>query len=70
MVNTLKLKAAILQSGLKREQVAEKLGISEYTLHKKIHNTTEFKASEIFILSNILCIKEKDSIFFSQNSDW
>lgn len=64
MVNTLKIKAAILQSGLSRNDVAVKLGMSAYTLHKKIHNITEFKASEISALSVLLNISDKDSIFF------
>lgn len=64
MVNTLKMKAAILESGCSRNEIAKKLGLSEYTLHKKIHNITEFKASEISRLSFILNITDKDSIFF------
>ncbi|GAA4653956.1 hypothetical protein GCM10023142_10940 [Anaerocolumna aminovalerica] len=65
MADTLKLRAYILQSGLTREQVAKMLGISKFTLHKKIHNITEFKASEIATLSEILNITDKESIFFN-----
>ena len=42
MTDTLKLKGAIVASGLSRKQVAEQMGISAYSLHKKIHNITEF----------------------------
>ena len=64
MTNTLKLKAAIIQSGLTREEIAGKMGVSCFTLHKKMHNITEFKASEIVSLCDLLNLAEKDSIFF------
>lgn len=65
LTDTLKLKAAIVASGLSRKEVAEKMGISAYSLHKKMHNTTEFKASEIECLSKILSISDLPSIFFA-----
>nr|WP_312578251.1 helix-turn-helix transcriptional regulator [Sedimentibacter sp.] len=64
MTDTLKLRAAILQSGLSRREIAKILGISMFTLHKKIHNVTEFKASEIALLTKVLDISDKESIFF------
>jgi len=66
VINTLELKAAIIKTGMKRSEVAEKLGISYYSFHKKLHNKTEFKASEISKLSEILNISDKDKIFFAQ----
>lgn len=64
MTNTRLLNAHITMSGLKREEIANKLGLSLYSLQKKINNKVEFKASEIYNLSAILGIENKDSIFF------
>lgn len=67
MTNTLLLKERIEKSGYKRSYVASKLGISAYALSLKVNNTTEFKASEINILCDILKIDTKDrmAIFFA-----
>ena len=70
MTDTLKLKGAIVASGLSRRQVAEKIGISCYSLHKKIHNITEFKASEIQALCEVVGIYNKDEIFFAPNVEF
>lgn len=66
MTNTEMLKEVIRQSGFKRKYIAEKLGITYAGLMKKIRNESEFKASEIKILCDLLniCEKERDSIFF------
>ena len=69
MVATLKLRAYMLQAGIGRTEVAKMLGISAYTLHKKIHNITEFKANEILLLSEMLNISDKDEVFFNKDSD-
>lgn len=48
--------------------IAEKLGIDRFSLYKKIRNETEFKASEIKNLCEILSItddKTISEIFFS-----
>lgn len=65
MTNTNKLKAAIVENGQTIAKIAEKMGVSRFTLHKKLHNQTEFKASEIEALRNILKIKSIDEVFFS-----
>lgn len=68
MTDTLKLKAAIVESGLTRKEVAELAGMSAFSLHKKMHNTTEFKAGEIERLSKILNITDLSvlsAIFFT-----
>ena len=54
MTNTLKLKAAIAESGLNQEQIAEMLGVSLCTLNYKLNGTSEFKASEIKKLAELL----------------
>lgn len=47
MVNTRLLKAAIVESGMKQSEVAEKIGISYQSLSDKINNKTEFKVNEV-----------------------
>lgn len=72
MTNTYKLKCRILKSGLKKKDIAKNMGITYYSLLKKINNDVEFKASEITELAKILHIEEfneKESIFFADNSD-
>jgi transcriptional regulator with XRE-family HTH domain len=72
MTNTIELKKRIDESGLKYQHIANKLGLSDYGLSKKINNVSEFKASEIYSLCEILQIKtsaEKERIFFNQNVD-
>lgn len=66
MTDSLKLKAAIIASGFSRKAIADELGISLYSLQKKINNVTEFKASEISKLSKILNIRNITEIFLCQ----
>lgn len=71
MTNTIELEVAIKRAGITKRELAEKLGLSEMGLYKKINNITEFKASEIYKICKILSIQKKDreKIFFSQNRD-
>lgn len=48
---------AIIESGLKKNFIAKKLGIKYDTLRKKLNGETEFKISEVVELSKILNIK-------------
>lgn len=67
MTNTKTLKELIVQSGLKCIYIAEQLGISRYSLQKKIENKSEFKVSEVNALCNLLKInslEQKEEIFF------
>jgi transcriptional regulator with XRE-family HTH domain len=68
MTNTLKLKAAIVGSGLNQEQVAENLEMTIATLNYKINNKSEFRASEIKKLSEVLNLtnEEVNAIFFAE----
>lgn len=63
-LNLLEIK--IKESGLKYQKIADALGISYYTLHKKLTGVTEFNASEIRAISDILNLakEEKHNIFF------
>lgn len=68
MTNTLKLEIAIKRAGLTKREIAEKIGLSEMGLYKKIHNITEFKASEIAKLYKLLKLEnlnEQQGIFFT-----
>ena len=67
MTDTLALRQAIEKSGLKYGRIAEAMGISSYTLQKKIDNVVEFKASEIAKLASMLSLSdlERSNIFFA-----
>lgn len=71
MTNTSLLLERIKKSGYKLSYVAQRLGITRQSLHSKIYNKGEFKASEIEILSNLLCIGVEDrmAIFFAKVVD-
>lgn len=54
-----------MEKGIDRKVIAKKLGISLTSLSYKLNNKTQFKASEIQVLSEILEINyEKDKYFF------
>lgn len=67
MTDSVALRNAIEKSGLKYGKIASEMGISTYTLQKKIDNVTEFKASEIIKLATLLSLKKSESnaIFFA-----
>ena len=72
MTDTERLNELINKSGYKKKFIAEQLGITPFGLDKKITNVTEFKASEIGILCNLLQVKtlsEKERIFFVKRVD-
>lgn len=71
LTNSLKLNAAIVLSGLTIPEVAEKIGVSDDTLFKKMHNKTEFKASEMNALIEILniSITNINDIFFKLDKE-
>lgn len=67
MTNSVALKKRIKDSGLRIYFIAAALGLSYPGLQNKIRNETEFKASEIEKLCELLHIegKEKEHIFFA-----
>jgi hypothetical protein len=69
MTNTELLEKKIEESGYKRNYIAKAIGLkSTFGLANKINNVTEFKASEINILCDLLKIEtaeEKEAIFFA-----
>ncbi|MEG2262127.1 MAG: helix-turn-helix transcriptional regulator [Raoultibacter sp.] len=69
MTDTLKLRALMLEKGYTQERLANEAKLSVPALNQKINNKYEFKASEIAIISRILGIKDKESIFFAHDVD-
>lgn len=71
MTNTQLLRKKMEQSGYKLRFIAAKLGISYQGFLNKVKNKTEFTASEIYILFNLLDMTdaERDAIFFTLNVD-
>ena len=72
MTDTLLLEMYIKRAGLTKREVANRLGISEMGLYKKVNNITEFKAGEIAKLYKILklnSLTEQQSIFFANFVD-
>lgn len=67
MIDTKLLTKAIEKSGLKKFYIAQALGLSAYGLHNKLNGKTEFKASEIKSLSELLgmSVEMKERIFFT-----
>ena len=65
MTNTELLKDKIEKSGYKLKYIAEQIGITYYGFLKKVNNETEFKASEIQTLCDLLEIagEEKEKFF-------
>ena len=69
MTDTEMLKELISNSGMKYLYIAEQLGITRYSLQKKIENKNEFKASEVNRLCELLRInslEKKEAIFFKR----
>jgi len=72
MTNTEVLNEKIDTSGLKREFIAKEMGISRFSLNKKIKNEVEFKATEIDCLCKLLKIvklEDRWDIFFCEHVD-
>lgn len=69
MTNTSLLRKKIDESGYKLRFIAKQLGITYQGFLKKINNETEFKASEIQSLKELLNLtdEERDMIFFTLN---
>jgi len=71
MTNTKMLEAAIALSGLPKNIIAEKIGISRSAFFKKMRNESEFKATEIVKLQELLALttEERNHIFFAKCGD-
>lgn len=67
MTNTELLVKKINESGLKVSFIAEKLGLTYQGFMNKVNNKTEFKATEVAALQQLLHLtnEEVQEIFFS-----
>lgn len=68
MLNIEALDKRIRESGLKRKKIAESLGLTLAGLKKKTSGRSEFKASEVSLLCQLLgisSVEDKDKIFFT-----
>ena len=67
MTDSVALREWIHRHGLKYNAIAAIIGITPYSLQKKIDNETEFKASEIATFVNDLGMSKstRDKIFFA-----
>ena len=67
MVNTDALEQVIAESGIRKNFLAEKLGLSPQGFRLKETGKKEFKVSEVRILKEILHLTEEDvnRIFFA-----
>lgn len=69
MTDTLMLEMAIKRAGFTKREIAKRLNLSEMGLYQKMNNITEFKASEIsslYDLLNLKSLEEQQQIFFNQ----
>jgi len=69
MTDSKALRDWIYKSGLKLKAIAAEIGITPYSLQKKIDNESEFKASEIAVFVNVFRMtpRDRDAIFFALN---
>lgn len=69
MTNTKLLNELIQQSGLKKVYIADKLGVTPVGLHNLITGKSEFKASQINKMCDLLGIDDletKEAVFFAE----
>lgn len=66
MTDTELFRKKVEEKGVTFKFLASKIGITREALYNKLNNETEFKASEIAAITNILQLtsKERDDIFF------
>lgn len=69
MTDTKKLQGKMREKGITISRLAELIGCSDTGLSNKIHNRTEFVASEMDKIGAVLglTLEEKDAIFFAKD---
>lgn len=67
MTDTKLLRDWLDEKGIKLKAIAARMGITPYSLQKKINNETEFKASEISVFTSEygMSPEMRDLIFFA-----
>lgn len=66
MFDKTRFKAQIVLAGITSKELAEKLGINESTLYRKINKDGNFTRDEINKLIEILGIDNPQEIFFAE----
>lgn len=69
MTDSYMLRNLIKEKEFKLKYIAQKMGITYYTLQRKINNEVTFNSEEILKLCDILNLKdleEKEKIFFKR----
>ena len=71
MTDKEKLMGKISESGIKLGFLCEQLGICRFTFSRKLANLSEFTASEIVKLTELLHLtpEERDAIFFAKRCE-
>ncbi len=71
MTNSTLFRESVKKAGIKYKALADILGITTYCLQNKIENRSEFKASEICLVSDALNLSDsnRNAIFFAKYSD-
>ena len=71
MTDSETLRSVIKASGMKYGFLAKKIGISAYSLQRKIDNQVDFKSSESARLADVLNLSGENlnSIFFANRGD-
>ena len=67
MTDRFEFEKVMRQRGFTKKKIASCLGITVQGLDKKLNNESEFKASELYTLSNLLGIDIGSSIFFNKD---
>ncbi len=65
------LKERLSAAGIKMSEAAERIGVTRQGFYNKLSGCTEFKSSEIRVLSDMLKLSsdERDQIFFRDYVD-
>jgi transcriptional regulator with XRE-family HTH domain len=68
MANLDKLNQAIKERGLSQRFIANKIGLSEVVLSRKLHGQSEFTVSEANAIASVIQMstKERNDIFFAK----
>ncbi|MDD7086648.1 MAG: DUF739 family protein [Lachnospiraceae bacterium] len=64
--NSRELEVEITRKGMTVREIARQMGITEQSFYNKLNNRTEFKASEIQILCDILGLSDMRLFFYKE----